>query len=77
MDSRSIITGHGKPESTAYDQARHAKMNLKPIGYGYHHVNRTLSGLPVCEGFGNEIEHNPVKYSINKRLYHKECFLNA
>lgn len=73
----SDITYQGKPESTAYDRARHAKMKLRSIGYGYHHVNRTLNGLPVCAGCGNEIEHQAVRYSINKEPYHKECFLNA
>ena len=78
MDSRSLISGHGRPEPTAYDRARHSKMKLRSINYGYHHVNRSKLEVPVCEGCGNEInEHTTVKYSINKRPYHKECFLNA
>lgn len=72
MDT-SKITYYGKPENTAYDRARHGKMKLRSIGYGYHMVNRTVDPL-VCARCGDEITDNRVRYSINKRYYHKECF---
>jgi hypothetical protein len=74
MDS-STLTGHGRPENTSYDRSRHEKMRLKPMGYGYFHINRTLAEPTICEGCGNEVS-NPVRF-INKKPYHKECFLNA
>lgn len=74
MDA-SAITGHGKPENTSYDRARHAKMRLRPIAYGHFMVNRILQETPLCEGCKLEIE-KPT-YFINKRPYHEECFLNA
>lgn len=70
MDS-SKITGHGRPENTTYDRARHEKMRLKPMAYGLFHANRTFA-TAICEGCGNEIE-NPVRFH-NKKPYHKECY---
>lgn len=68
------MTGYGLPENTKYDRERHAKMRLRPIGYGYFMVNRTID-TPICEACGEEVE-NPVRF-INKRPYHKECFLKT
>lgn len=72
MDS-SKVTYYGRPEPTAYDRDRHAKMRLRPIGYGYHHVNRTFESV-CCERCKQEITENSVRYTINKKEYHRECF---
>jgi hypothetical protein len=71
MDS-SQVTGAHKPENTAYDKARHAKMRLKPIGYGYFHINRSEIEPPICEGCKQEVE-NPVRFH-NRKPYHVECY---
>ena len=70
MDS-SQVTGAGKPEPTAYDRARHGKMRLRPIGYGYFHINRTKEEV-LCGKCGAEVE-NPVRFH-NGIPYHKECY---
>jgi hypothetical protein len=71
MDT-SALTGGYRPENTAYDRARHAKMKLRPIGYGYFHINRSEIETPKCEGCGAEVE-NPVRFH-NRRPYHVECY---
>lgn len=68
----SNVTGYAKPEPTAYDRNRHSKMRLRPIGYGYFHVNRSEIEVPVCEGCGAEVE-NPVRFH-NHKPYHIECY---
>ena len=71
MDS-SQVTGAGKPEPTAYDRARHGKMRLRPIGYGYFHINRSEIPAAICGKCGAEVE-NPVRFH-NKIPYHVECY---
>lgn len=75
MASVEKITGAGRPEPTTYDKVRHESMKLRPIGYGYFHVNRSFSTV-TCNGCGNEIN-GLVGYYINKKPYHRECFLKA
>lgn len=70
MDS-SKITGAGRPEPTNYDRQRHAKMNLRPIGYGFFPVNRTIDPI-LCGKCFNEIQ-NPTRFH-NGKPYHVECY---
>lgn len=65
------MTGYGKPENTQYDRDRHAKMKLRPIGYGYFLTNRTID-VPICAACQQEVE-NPVRFH-NRKPYHKECY---
>jgi len=74
MDT-SEVTWHGRPEPTQYDRDRHAKMKLRPIGYGYFSVNRSLPEALLCELCKQEVE-NPVRF-INKKPYHRECYLKV
>lgn len=74
MSIADKFTGHGRPEATKYDRVRHESMKLRPIGYGYFPVNRTLSSKPICCVCEVEIDEPLVRF-INKKPCHRKCFL--
>jgi len=70
-----IVTNYGRPENSKYDHVRHETMRLRPIGYGYFHINRSQRDPQKCGVCGEEITELPVVRFINKKPVHKECFL--
>lgn len=71
MASVEKITGAGNPEPTTYDRVRHESMKLRPIGYGFFPVNRTID-IPIC-GLCKQECPNPVRFH-NGKPYHQECY---
>jgi len=59
VNDGKTISYHDKlnpgPERTAYDIARHEKMRLRNVRYGYFRVAKEAIAHPICNRCGREI----------------------